>query len=335
MDVWPLPRLSFRPVSNIDEQRLVALITQPSAWASISQSIKLPLVIQAEPNRDDYDFVEYLAKNLPAPVQVVYAIGDGLVIDVAKVVASANDKPLVIIPTAISSGAPFTATATVHDANSISIEPTGPAEEVIFDFDLLKQASADHRTAGIVDVISIVTGLLDWAYAAQKGKLDADTRLQQWALTLAAGIGATAIKSAAAIGKGDNDGLRLLVDLLSMTIQLDNQLGHERASHGIEHIFAESVEADASVSHAEKVAVGILIASALYNKDAAGTRAAIEAAGVKLDKLSTDNIRAAVKSLPDYAKNNQLPYSILNDLTTDSPELEQVLHRSTLIPGNG
>jgi glycerol dehydrogenase-like iron-containing ADH family enzyme len=335
MDVWPLPRLSFRAVSSIDETRLVALITQPSAWASVNGSLKLPLVIQAEPTRDDYDFVEYLAKNLPDPVQVVYAIGDGLVIDVAKVVASANDKPLVIIPTAISSDAVFTPTAIVHEADGISIEPTGPAEEVIFDFDLIRQASADQRTAGIVDVMSIVTGLLDWATAAQKGKLDTDTKLQQWAVALAAGLGATAIKSAVAIGKADNDGLRLLVDLLSMTIQLDNQLGHERASHGIEHMFAESVDADASVSHAEKVAAGILIATALYNKDAAGTRAALEAAGVKLDKLTPDNIRKAVMGLPDYAKNNQLPYSMLHDLSADAPELEQALHKSTLIPGNG
>lgn len=330
MDVWPLPRLSFRGLSTVDESRPAALLTQASAWANVSKTIKqLSLIIQAEPSRDDLEFVEYLAKNLPAPVQVVYAVGDGLLIDVAKVVASINSKPLVIIPTAVSSDAPFTWDATLNDKGAITNEETGPATEVILDMELLKTAPPESQAAGIVDVLSIVTGLLDWGYAAQKNQTTPDTKLVPWALSLAAGLASQGIKIAPALGKGDADALRTLIDLICMTINLDSQLGHRRASQGIEHVFAELVAADATVSHAEKVGPGILLASALYNKDTAGMRTAMEAAGVRLNQLTADNIKAAASELPDYAKKNSLPYSILNDVTKD--EIDQALAKSTLI----
>ncbi|MEP7289161.1 MAG: iron-containing alcohol dehydrogenase [Chloroflexota bacterium] len=330
MDVWPLPRISFRGLSSIDEKRPVALMTQPSAWAIVSQLVKLPLVIQAEPTRNDSEFVNYLAANLPAPVEAIYAIGEGSLIDVAKAVASANNIPLIVIPSAISSEAPFTPSALVRENGKLTATPTGSADEVIIDFDLIKRASPDVRAAGIVELLSIVSGLLDWGYSAQKGKFTPGTKPAPWAMGIAAGIASQALKNAAAIGKGDSDALHLLVDLLCMMVQLDSQLGHHRASQGIEHIFAESVNADPGVSHGERVAPGILIASALYNKDVPGMRAALESAGVRLDRLKADDIRAAVNALPDTVKKNDAPYSILNDLAPNAPELEQALNKSTL-----
>jgi len=331
MNVWPLPKISFRALNTIDESRPTALITDAAAWESVGKAVKnLPLVIQAEPTRDDYDFVEYLATNLPKPVQVVYAVGDGLVIDIAKVVASINSKPLIIVTTAISSDAAFSPTATVRENDKPSNEDTGPAAEVVIDMDLIKSAAAGVRAAGIVDVLSIVTGLMDWGYAAQKNKTTPETKLSPWAMGVAAGLAAQALKSAVALGKGDPDALRLLIDLLCMTIQMDNQLGHRRASQGLEHAFAMSVKADPSIPHAEKVGPGILLASAFYAKDTASMRTALEAAGVKLDSLKPEDIRAAANALPDYVKQNDVPYSLANDLNASSPETQLALDKSTL-----
>ncbi len=330
MNVWPLPRISFRGLSTVDETRPAALITQSATWANVNKSIKqLPLIIQAEPTRDDYDFVEYLAKNLPAPVQVVYAVGDGLLIDVAKVAASINNKPLIIIPTAVSSDAPYTWEALLHDAGSVTTEETGPATEVILDMELLKAAPPETRASGIVEVLSIVTGLLDWGYAAQKNKTTPDTKLIPWALSLAAGLASQGLKAAPALAKNDPDALHTLIDLICMTVKLDSQLGHRRASQGIEHIFAEVVTADPAVSHAERIGPGILLASALYNKDTVSMRTALEAAGVRLNQIPQDAVKTAAHALPDYARKNDLPYSILNDVTSD--EIDQALTRSTLL----
>ena len=74
-----------------------------------------------------------------------------------------------------------------------------------------------------------------------------------FALILLAGLSATytaaqAIKSAVALSKGDPDALHTLIDLICMTVQLDSQLGHRRASQGVEHFFADAVQADGTVS---------------------------------------------------------------------------------------
>jgi glycerol dehydrogenase-like iron-containing ADH family enzyme len=296
----------------------------------VSGSFQLPVILQAEPNRDDKDFFEYLAANLPAQVQAIYAVGDGLILDAAKLVASRNHKPLIIIPTAISSDMPFTWTVSVRENNQPKQVVTGAAEEVVIDLNVIKAAPAAQRAAGIVDVLSIVTALRDWAYADQKGQTTPDTRIVQWATGIGASLAAQAIKSAAAMGKGDPDALHCLIDLLCMTVKLDSQLGHRRVSQGLEHVFADAVKADSSVSHAERVGPGILLASALYGKDSLSMRAAMEAAGVRLNQLKHEDIRGAFNNLPDFARQTSAPYSLINDLQPNSDELMQAQTKSSL-----
>jgi glycerol-1-phosphate dehydrogenase [NAD(P)+] len=331
MDVWPLPRISFRELSSIKEQRPTALITSQQANAAVARKLNLPLVIQAEPNRNDIEFFEYLAANLPSPVQVIYAVGQGQAIDAAKVVAQRNNKPLVIVPTAISSDSPFTATATVQDNYQFTEIVAKPADELIVDMTVTRQMLAHARAAAIAEVLAIVTALRDWSYAEQKGKTTPETKLVQWATGIGASLAAQAIKIAPAMGRGDPEALRTLIDLISMMVQLDSQLGHRRASQGVEHIFAHAVKAEDNVTHAERVGPGILIASALYNKDVVSMRTALESAGVRMDRLERAEIRGAVNSLPDYAREHNAPYSILNDLKSNSDELAQALTKSTLL----
>jgi glycerol dehydrogenase-like iron-containing ADH family enzyme len=330
MDVWPLPRITFRDLNTINETRPTALITHPAVWAGVNGRFQLPILIQAEPNRDDKDFFEYLATNLPSQAQVIYAVGEGLTLDAAKLVASRNHKPLIIIPTAMSSDAPFTWTASVRESNHMTDVVTGPAEEVVIDLNVLQAAPPAQRAAGIVDVLSIVTALRDWTYADQKGQTTPETRMVQWATGIGASLAAQAIKSAAAMGKGDSDALHTLVDLLCMTVKLDSQLGHRRVSQGLEHVFGAAVKADSSVSHAERVGPGILLASALYNKDCMSMRAAMEAAGVRLNQLKHEDIRGAFNTLPDFARQVNAPYSMINDLQSNSDELIQAQNKSTL-----
>jgi glycerol-1-phosphate dehydrogenase [NAD(P)+] len=315
----------------VKETRPTALITSPQAMTAANRKLNLPLVIQAEPNRNDKDFFEYLASNLPSPVQVIYALGHGIVVDAAKIVAQRNNKPLVIVPTAISTDSLFSWTATVRDNDVLTDVDAKPADELIVDFGVIRQTLAHARAAAITDVLAIVTALRDWSYAEQKGKTTPQTKLVQWATGIGASLAAQGIKSAPAMGRGDPEALRTLVDLSCLMVQLDSQLGHRRASQGVEHIFADAVKAEDNVTHAERVGPGILIASALYSKDVASMRTALESAGVRLDRLERAEIRAAVNSLPDYAREHNAPYSILNDLKSNSPELTQALEKSTLL----
>ncbi|HML24433.1 MAG TPA: iron-containing alcohol dehydrogenase [Aggregatilinea sp.] len=342
MTVWPLPRISFRELGSIQEKRPVALLTTEQTWAILGSQIALPLVIQAEPERVDLDLFEYLAAHLPSQVEAVYVIGQGAPLEAGKIVASRNNVPLIVVPTALESDAPYKATATVYKKDedgqivSQTIE-TGPATEVIIDWDVIKAAPDSLRGAGIVDVISIITGLLDWRYAAQRGKNPPEQRFTPWAASVAAGLAAHAIKSAPAIGEGKPAGLRTLLDLLMEITQLGNQLGHTRVQEGGEHLLAEALAAQDThkLSHAEIVGPCILLVSALHGQDPASLRDAMESAGVKLDRLRAPDVQSFIDNLPEYVGMHALPYSILNDLDPLAEDTAQALRTAGLaiLPG--
>jgi glycerol dehydrogenase-like iron-containing ADH family enzyme len=149
-------------------------------------------------------------------------------------------------------------------------------------------------------------------------------------VSVAAALAQQAMKIAPAIGQGVPEALRTLLDLTCMMVQLDSQLGHRRASHGAEHVFAEMVKADPSISHPEKVAAGILYAAALNGLDVAPLRSALESAAVRLDLLTAANIRAAANGLADYTQQNGLPYGTASD-QTDSAAIAAALTKSTLM----
>ncbi len=330
MNIWPLPRITFRELSTVRESRPTALITDPATWATIKRVIELPVAIQAEPPNADSDYLDSLGKDLPSEIGVVYAVGNGHVIDAAKRIGGLGKRPVVIVPTAFCDDNPITWTASVHTKDGFKNVETGPAEEVIIDWDVVTDSPAYIRGAGIVDMLSIVTALLDWRYASQKNMTTPDTRLSGWGMTVAASLASQAIKNAAAIGQGKPEALRGLLDLMCMSVQLDNQLGHRRASQGTEHIFADHVKVDPGVSHAERVAAGILYASALHNQDVTPLKDALQKAGVRLDQLKAVDIRSAANTLPDYARSNNLPYTILND-QVGKENVANVLSKSTLL----
>ncbi len=336
MTVWPLPRVTFRELSTIDERRPVALLTNDDVWAVLGSQIILPILIQAEPSRYSRELFEYLADHLPTQVQAVYAVGYGAPIHAGKVIAARNHKPLVIIPTVLDSDMLFTPTAFVEEldenGNWLTVEETGPADEIIIDWSLI-QTGPDHlRGAGIVDVLSVVTGLLDWRYAAQKGKNPPEQRFAPWAATITAGLASQAIKSATAIGQGSPDALHILLDLMMLGVQLSNQFGHARARAGSEHYLAQIVfgQTGLSGSYSEIVAPMILFVSALHGQDPTALREALEHAGVRLDQVKGTDVQVALSNLAAALEGYGFPYSMLNDLDPASELVTQALQTADL-----
>lgn len=339
--VWPLPRISFRELGSIQEKRPVALLTTEQTWNIFGSQIALPVMIQAEPERRSLELFDYLAEHLPSQVEAIYVVGHGTPLEAGKVVASRNNKPLIVIPTALESDAMLKATAIAYDERDGQIIPTivetGPAAEIIIDWNVIRSAPDTLRGAGIADVLSIITGLLDWRYAAQKGKNPAEQRFVPWAASVAAGLATHAIKSAAAIGEGKPGALRTLLDLLMQATQLGNQLGHTRAQEGSEHILAHTLAAqDArNLAHAEIVGPCILLVSALHGQDPSSLKEAMELAGVRLNRLRATDVQAVIDGLPEYLGAHALPYSILNDLDPLADETAQALRAAGLaiLPG--
>lgn len=335
MNVWRLPRLSYQAVNTVKETRPTALITQPD-WAKQRAALNLPIVVQAEPTRRDQEFFDHLVDNLPSATQVIYALGEGVVMDAGKYVSMKTGKPLVVVPTMLNDAGAFSPDVTFSTADAYTRIETGAADLAVVDLEIIQSTPAHLRAAAITDVLSVVTALMDWGYAAQKGQLRSEESFSPWGTGLAAAVVQQGLKNAAAIGKGEPEALKTLVGLLCMTVQLDSLLGHRRASQGAEHIFAEAVRMQpdaADVPFAERLASGILITYALHKlqeKDATVMRSALEAAGVRLKQIKKADILTTLLGLPAYVKRLHLPYTILNDLEANPEKLAEAILRSTL-----
>jgi glycerol-1-phosphate dehydrogenase [NAD(P)+] len=327
--MWPLPRIEIRDLNKVDEKRPAALLTGSTAWSVASSSLSLPLVVQAEPHTADRNFLDQLASNIPEQVEVIYGVGGGLICDVAKYVGRKNNLPVVLVPTVLSVDGFFTALVAVRENGTIEYDSVGPAESVIIDWDLIQHAPRHLRGAGIVELLTIVTGLLDWQYAAKLNKTTHETRFIPWAASLMAGIAQQAFKIAEGVGEGKTEAMETLLDLICMEVQLTNQLGHNRPQEGSEQYFAYAIEPKVTrgnpVPYADLVGPGILIASALHKQNIAPIRDTLVAAGVRLGQLRPDDILSTVRELPQYVRDHRLPYSILNDLDPDSEEVARVL----------
>ena len=327
--IWPLPQIEVRALEDVEELRPAALLTGTHAWEQAGKSLRLPVVVQAEPHHAERDYFEMLASNVPPQVEVVYGVGGGMVSDAAKYVGWARALPVVLVPTALSADGPFTALAAVRENGTVRYVTTGPAETMYVDWDIISAAPAHLRGAAIVELLTIVIGLLDWRYAADRNKTTPETRYVPWAAALAAGIAQQAFKIANGVGAGNVEALRNLLDLICTEVQLTNQLGHNRPQEGSEQIFAYAVEQRAGggkpVPYADLVGPGILIGAALHGQDIAPIRATLTAAGIRLGQIRPADILATVRELPDYVRRHELEYTILNDLDVNTDRVRTLL----------
>ncbi|MFQ3536914.1 MAG: iron-containing alcohol dehydrogenase [Aggregatilineales bacterium] len=327
MNVLPLPALRFAALSGMQEERLVALITSAEAWSTLRSSLTLPLLVQAMPVENTQDFLEYLAQNLPTAAEVIYMVGsDPIALNAAKYVAHHTKKPLIVVPSALNDSEWLTPHISLNGERIT----TGAATEVILDLAVLSQ---QLPIAAIADVLSIITALMDWGYAHQHNRTTPETRFLPWAASVAANIASQALKIASSVGKGEPEALTNLVDLLCLTVQLDNLLGHQRASRGTEHLFAQAAAQQpegAAFSYADRVACGILLTSALHKKDTAPLRAALESAGLHPTALPSSLARATLNALAAFAAAHKTPFGIAHELQPNSETIETALQRAGL-----
>lgn len=332
--IWNLPRIELVELSTVKETRTTALLTGNRAWSTVGPLLSLPTAIQAEPTNADIKYLDAMASALPEQVEVVYGVGGGLVADAAKYVAWKNNLPVVLIPTALSVDGFFTALVAAREDGTVRYHTTGSAEKVIVDMDVISTAPASIRGTGIVEILSMTTGLLDWKYAAERKQNTPLERFQPWAASIAAGIAQQAYKIAADVGAGKIEALRNLLDLICVEVQLTNQLGHNRPQEGSEQYFAYAVEPklarNSGVPYADLVGPGILVAASLHKQNVAPIRDTLLSAGVRLDRIKRDDIISTLHMFPSYAVQHGLPFSILHESTLSDADAQKLIAETGL-----
>jgi glycerol-1-phosphate dehydrogenase [NAD(P)+] len=319
-NIFNLPFVKLVPLSEVEEKRLVLLVTSMPAWNAVSASlgglnIGATIEVTEANTRHWDDLCSKIGSRRP---DIIYAVGGGLVADAAKYLAARLDLPLVVVPTALSVDAFFTAASGIRQVDCVYYLPTRVPDTVILDLGVIAAAPEWIRAAGITDVLSIATGAWDWQFAHQRRQNPPGMEFIPWVYANAQSILRGVLDCAEAAGHGDKDGLKTLYDCLVMEVQLCNQVGHSRPEEGSEHYFAYSVEnlVGRGWLHGDLVGPGIMIMSKLQGQDMAPLEAALKACHIPLDRIPESAVQQTLKGLPDYVRKHNLPYGIAHEIGT-------------------
>ncbi len=330
--IFPLPRIEIRSLYELREERPIALITGERSWEAVKDRVRLPIVVQAEPHHADLAYLDELADHVPPEVEAVYGIGGGLVSDVAKYIGWKNNLPTTVAPTALSVDGFFTSLVAAREGGVVEYVTTGPVKRLVIDWEVIGAAPKRYRGAAILELLTMVSGLLDWRYAAERNQNTTLERFQPWAASVAAGIAQQAFRISEGVGLGKTEALRSLLDLVAMEVQLTNQLGHNRPQEGSEQYFAYAIEPklDREMAYADMVGPGILLSTALHGQDTANIRQTLLNVGVQLDELPRETMIETLVELPEYVREHKLPFTRLHDSQIDESRAHELLEKAGL-----
>jgi glycerol-1-phosphate dehydrogenase [NAD(P)+] len=318
LNVYPIPEMVYIPIHEWEEEDIVIVIKDEPAWQALNpKKLNWDIGITVDAPAPTEDAYQKLAKRCDGMGEILYAVGGGVAADAAKFVAQEMDMPLICIPSALSADAFWTWASGVRANGCVEYLEAVPPEILLLDFELIKRAPANVRTAGIIDVLSIATACFDWQLAEQRGKNAEAERFDTAIANIAKALLGNALACAEAAGRGDDDGLRALVNTLAMEVQLCNLAFHSRTQEGGEHHFAycaESLDGGANRTHGEYVGPGILAMAEKQGQDIGPLRAALQAAGVPLSALPDALVAQTLRELPAYVRQHTLPYGLAWEL---------------------
>ena len=324
-----LPSIVRSPFANVKEHREAVVLTTAPAWKvvnGININTQHPIYVEGNTQAD----MAVLAEACKG--EVVYGIGGGLAVDTAKYVAAAKGLPLVALPTVLSTDAFLTDATGVRENGCVQYLPSKAPDTVIIDMDVLCNAPASMRASGAADVLSIATALWDWQEAEKMSANPSDQQLMPHAVDIAGTLLQTLLDNAREIGRGTPTGLKLLLDLLCMEVQLCYQCGHSRVEEGSEHYFVYAIENHLTPAeeispngettnggpllHGELVGLGILLMAVLQSQPWTQYRHALECLQINYfpAAVARDAIAETLINLSNYVAQHQLPYTVATTL---------------------
>ncbi len=323
MEISRLPSIEKRPFATVEDPSEAIVLTTEPAWEcarAISINPRQRISIHGNTQAD----MEAIAEACEG--EVVYGIGGGLAIDTAKLVAAANNLPLIALPTVLSTDAFLTDATGVREAGCVRYLPTKTPDTVIVDMEVLCNAPASMRASGAADVLSIATAMWEWQEAEKLGENRADERVTRQAVDIGDALLQTLLDNARDIGSGTPEGLTCLFELLCMEVQLCNLCGHSRLEEGSEHYFTYALENRLTVPvlHGELVGLGILLMAVLQSQPWLQYRHALECLQINYrpTAVSPDAIAETLTHLSAYVTQHQLPYTVASTLRI-TPEIAE------------
>jgi glycerol-1-phosphate dehydrogenase [NAD(P)+] len=245
--------------------------------------------------------------------QIVFGVGGGTKIDVAKCSSARRGIPFISVPTTASHDGIASPLSSIKGSGTpYSVMAQAPLA-IIADTDIIMQAPWRFAISGCADVIAKLTAVRDWKLAHD----EKNEYYGAYAASLALMSARLVIESAGLISEKSEEGIRVLIEaLISCGVSM-SIAGSSRPCSGSEHLFShglETVKPNCSM-HGERCGVGTIMMANLHRANWKQVKETLEKLGAPGNaiELGVDE-KEIVKALELAATMRPERYTILHKL---------------------
>jgi len=276
----------------------------------------------------DVEAVEEKIKAL-AP-QVVFAVGGGTKIDVAKLSSAHQEVPFISVPTTASHDGIASPLSSVKGFEKpYSVMAQAPIA-IIADTSIIMQAPWRHVISGCGDVIAKLTSVKDWRLAHEEKR----EYYGDYAASLALMSAKLVMRNAELIKSRKEEGLRVLLEaLISCGVSM-SIAGSSRPCSGSEHLFSHALDTikPNHGMHGERCGVGAIMMAYLHRADWKHIEQTLEVLGapVNANELGVEK-EDVIRALEMSSTIRPERYTILNKLNLNHEDYERLAKTTNVI----
>jgi glycerol-1-phosphate dehydrogenase [NAD(P)+] len=255
--------------------------------------------------------------------QIIFGVGGGTKIDVAKCSSARQGIPFISVPTTASHDGIASPLSSIKGLGTpYSVMAQAPLA-IIADTNIIMQAPWRFAISGCADVVAKLTAVKDWKLAHEEKK----EYYGAYAASLALMSARLVIENAELIQEKTEEGIRVVIEaLISCGVSM-SIAGSSRPCSGSEHIFSHSLEtvsANCSM-HGERCGVGAIMMAYLHKANWKRVRDTLRKlqAPTNAQELNVDKkeIVNALKLSPTLRPDR---YTILNKLNLSTEACERL-----------
>ena len=262
--------------------------------------------------------------------QIVFGVGGGTKIDVAKLSSAHQEIPFISVPTTASHDGISSPLSSIKGFEKpYSVMAQSPLA-IIADTDIIMKSPWRFTISGCGDVISKLTAVKDWKLAHE----EKNEYYGSYAASLALMSAKLVMQNVELIKPDNEEGLRVLIEaLISCGVSM-SIAGSSRPCSGSEHLFSHALDIinRNHALHGEQCGVGTILMSHLHRMNWKRVRDSLKKLGAPTNAkelgLKRDDV---VKALEVAATLRPERYTILNKLNLDRAAYERLAEKTGVI----